>query len=267
MNRQDHLNFSLQENLIAYELPINEKARNFLKMEQFSSQIDSYISGQTVSDQNLVIGALIELSDFIHCSDFRKDLVKELEYTANTFNNFFGNPQVDISNLKLVISDIKDKLVILKSRDYSPGDSIRRDGFINQVRQKASIQGRINNFDLPRFYFWSHQSHSEKKNQIEKWISDILPLIRANKLMLEIIRGSSSTSFESALQGFFQRSLDKGKVNYLLRYSLPISLPFFPETSAGKQRFTVRFLQHLDTRKKPQQTSETVQFRLQIYGV
>ena len=98
-------------------------------------------------------------------------------------------------------------------------------------------------------------------------MSDILPMKNATALMLEIIRGSSVTSFETASEGFFQRSLDKEKVSHLLRFSLPMSLPVFPEVSGGKHRFTVRFFHHYDTSSKPKQTSEAIQFQLQICGI
>ena len=110
-------------------------------------------------------------------------------------------------------------------------------------------------------------NQKDKIFQIEKWMSDILPLKNATALMLEIIRGSSVTSFETASEGFFQRSLDKEKVSYLLRFSLPMSLPVFPEVSGGKHRFTVRFFHHYDTSSKPKQTSETIQFQLQICSI
>jgi cell division protein ZapD len=267
MDSKDHQNFSLQGNLVTYELPINEKARNFLRMEHFTSRIDNYLSGQKLDDECLTVGLLIALSDFINRSDLRKNLITGLDGAAIAFNDFFGNPQVDMSNLERVVDTIKDNLAILRSPDYNPGLSVKNDQLIHQVRQKTSYQGAINISDLPRFYFWTQQSHSEKASQIERWMSDILPLKRANELMLEIIRGSLETSFEMATQGFFQRTLSKDKVNYLLRFSLPISLSVFPETSGGKQRFTVRFFHHCDTNSKPKQTSDEIQFQLQICGI
>ena len=266
MNSRDQQNFFLQENLVTYELPINEKARNVLRMECFCSQIDAYIAGEKL-ENGATVSLLIELSDFINRSDLRKDLITELERAANAFSIFSGNPQVDPNNLEKVIATIKDSLATLKSREYNPGNCIKSDELIHQVRQKSSSQKGVNKFDLPRFYFWSNLSQDEKISQIEKWMSDILPLKNANALMLEIIRGSSVTSFETASEGFFQRSLDKEKVSYLLRFSLPMSLPVFPEVSGGKHRFTVRFFHHYDTSSKPKQTSEAIQFQLQICGI
>jgi len=266
MDSQDDQSFFLQENLVAYELPINEKARNFLRMEYFSEKIEGYIAGENL-ESDATVSLLIELSEFINRSDLRKDLITELERAANAFSNFSGNPQVDPDNLEKVIATIKDSLTILKLRDYNPGSCIKADDLINQVRQKSSSQKGVNKFELPRFYFWSNLSQDEKNCQVEKWMSDILPLQKANTLMLGIIRGSSVTSLEAAAEGFFQRSLEKGKTNYLLRFSLPISLPVFPEVSGGKHRFTVRFFHHFDTSSKPKQTSGVIQFQLQICGI
>ena len=266
MNSHDHQNFCLQENLVTYELPINEKARNFLKMEYFYSQIDACVVGEKL-DSGATVSLLIELSDFINRSDLRKDLITELERVANAFRGFSGNPQVDPNNLEKVIATIKDSLTTLKSRDYKPGNCLKADELIHQVRQKNSSQKGVAKFDLPRFYFWSNLSQEEKILQIEKWMSDILLLKNANTLMLEIIRGSSVTSFETALEGFFQRSLDKEKVSYLLRFSLPMSLPVFPEASGGKHRFTVRFFHHYDTSSKPKQTSDAIHLQVQICGI
>jgi cell division protein ZapD len=236
-------------------------------MEQFTSLIDSHISEQRLNGECLTVGLLITLSDFINRSDLRKNLITELDHAGNAFNNFFGNPQVDMSNLERVVDTIKDHLTILRAPEYNPGLCLKNDQLIHQLRQKTSYQGAINKSDLPRYYFWTQQSNSEKASQIERWMSDILPLKRANELMLEIIRGSLETSFEMATQGFFQRTLSKDKVNYLLRFSLPIRLSVFPEASSGKHRFTVRFFHHCDTNSKPKQASDEIQFQLQICGV
>ena len=66
-----------------------------------------------------------------------------------------------------------------------------------------------------------------------------------------------------ALGGFHQQSLEAGATCQLIRIHLPSEARLFPEISAGRHRFTARFLEQPKTTARPTQTARDVEFGLQ----
>ena len=66
-----------------------------------------------------------------------------------------------------------------------------------------------------------------------------------------------------AAAGFFQRNIDPAVPYQMIRVFIPSTAPMFPEISAGRHRFTVRFLTSGGPEARPTQVSEDVEFDLQ----
>jgi cell division protein ZapD len=76
-----------------------------------------------------------------------------------------------------------------------------------------------------------------------------------------LIRQSAAAAAESAQLGFYQRSLDTNLPHQLLRILLPLGSQYYPEISAGRHRFSIRFVRYAEC-GKPQPADEDVPFRL-----
>ena len=81
--------------------------------------------------------------------------------------------------------------------------------------------------------------------------------------VLKTLRESAEPIPVVASAGFYQQSLEPGIPCQLLRVVLPLDVELFPEISASKHRFTLRFLEQPVTGKRPIQTSQDVGFELQ----
>ena len=71
------------------------------------------------------------------------------------------------------------------------------------------------------------------------------------------------TTEEVAQGGFFQQALDTSIACNLVRVGVPGGLTCFPEISAGRHRFTVRFLEQSNTQARPVQTTDDIAFVLE----
>ena len=80
-----HKPFSLQPDLTSYELPLNEKTRNFLRLEQFFSEIQNNIDEKSCDSSRIALIQMIEVCDFIQRVDIKKDLIQELETITSSF--------------------------------------------------------------------------------------------------------------------------------------------------------------------------------------
>jgi len=81
------------------------------------------------------------------------------------------------------------------------------------------------------------------------------------ELMLKLIRESADAALQVAVGGNYQQNLDTGTPYQLIRVWLPADSPHFVEISAGKHRFTARFLNACDN-VRPSQTDADVEFHI-----
>jgi cell division protein ZapD len=81
-------------------------------------------------------------------------------------------------------------------------------------------------------------------------------------LCLKLVRESAIATQEVAQSGFFQRTLETSTPCQMIRVCLSDDMRCFPEISAGKHRFTVRFMSPSATHDRPAQTDADVRFDL-----
>ena len=81
-------------------------------------------------------------------------------------------------------------------------------------------------------------------------------------LCLRLVRDSGVSSDEVAQGGMFQRSLESNTPCQMVRVCLPGASEVFPEISAGRHRFTVRFMRQPSPEERPTQCQDDTSFRL-----
>ena len=80
-------------------------------------------------------------------------------------------------------------------------------------------------------------------------------------LLLSLARGSSDPQPTTAPDGFYQDALDSQAPVQLIRVELDPGLALFPEISGHRHRFSIRFMEALET-ERPTQTRQDVNFTL-----
>ena len=153
-------------------------------------------------------------------------------------------------------------LQALHEHETAPGYELRHNELLNAVRQRSSIPAGACDFDLPAFHFWLEQPASLRLRELSDWFAAFDAFESSIGLCLRIVRGSVAATREVAGGGFFQRNLGSSTPCQMIRVALSRDLPLYPEISAGKQRFAVRFLRPGDSTSRPSQTDMDVDFDL-----
>ena len=252
----------MSETIITYEQPLNEKVRNFLRVEFLFEQLRHYIDDLNEWNARNAMSYLIEVIDFLSRLDIKSDLIKELERHSVIISSHRNNPGVDSERVRLILDEIKNCLMILRDVNYQPGQSLRQSEFITSIKQRNSIPGGTCNFDLPGYYFWLHSYNVDKKTQITDWKKDIDIIRRSVKLALELIRNSANPEIRKAERGFYQQNMESDSGCQLIRVKLHSESNYYPEISGGKHRFTVRFMELPSINQRPVQTGNSVEFEL-----
>ncbi|MFN0183182.1 MAG: cell division protein ZapD [Aquabacterium sp.] len=248
---------------VAYEQPLSERIRTFLRLEHLFSVVIANIGEPADGASRVAISALIDVTDILSRADVKAELMKELDRQAAVLTALKRNPKVDLGRLQDALGRLDGVMSKLRAPDYQPGQSLRRDELVAAIRQRISIPGGTCNFDLPGFHFWLSLPSAQRIEQLGRWYADLRALREAVDLALTIIRSSATPSVEMARGGFFQQALDPNTTCHLVRVGLPAGANYFPEISAGKHRFTVRFLEQASTQLRPAQTSADVEFILE----
>jgi cell division protein ZapD len=250
-------------NKIIFEQPLNERLRNLLRLEHLFDLI-SYRSQESNSkwDSRNILESLLEINDLLGRSDFKTELIKELERHSTMLNSLASNPAVDQRRLKKINSDICELLVELRNSSYQPGSQLKNDELVTSFKQRISIPGGTCGFDLPRFHYWLNQSNVKQKQDLNNWSNDLEPIKKSIYLALDMIRNSTNPSNEKADSGFYQKTIESNLSCQLVRVLLPSVSRYYPEISGGKHRFTIRFMEETTTNDRPSQSSNDIEFEL-----
>ena len=248
---------------VVYEQPLNERMRAFLRLEHLFRALWDKVEGVSESDSRAAIAAIIDVTDLLWRSDIKGDLIKEIERQAATFARLRSNPRVDSERLNESLVRLEGVLKQIKDPSHRPGQMVRHDELVGAVRQRIAIQGGTCSFDLPAFHYWLNRAPEHRVRDLERWVVDLRAMRDGMFAVLQAVRDCSDLASLVALGGFHQQSLEAGATCQLIRIHLPSEARLFPETSAGRHRFTVRFLEQPKTTARPTQTARDVEFGLQ----
>lgn len=247
--------------MIYYEQPLNERVRTFLRLDFLFKQAHHNLRGNTVWDSRAALDSLLNIMNVFGRTELKADVIKELERHIGTLSKLEHVPNIDHSQLNNILDELDVALDSCHAIQGQIGQELKENEFLNGIKQRASLPGGACEFDMPIFHFWLQLPEHERKADISGWLSTFEPIKLAISVILRIIRASNEPSHETAEAGFFQENLDTNSPSQMLRVGLPDDSLFLPEISAGKHRFTIRFMKYAGL-GRPLQTDQDIAFEL-----
>ena len=247
---------------ICYEQPLSERVRTMLRLEFLFIRARKALSEQDVWATRTTVECLIDIIAVLGRADLKKELIKELERHALTLDSLSHNPNVDPERLSAIQQQVAELLMRLRGPEAGFGLAMRGNELFNAVRQRSSIPAGTCDFDLPAYHHWLQQPAEQRHGELATWVGHFELLQEATALCLRLVRESGVSSDETAAGGMFQRSLETNTPCQMIRVCLPDGMAAFPEISAGRHRFTVRFMRQRLAEERPTQVTDDVSFRL-----
>ena len=249
--------------VVCYEHPLNERIRSLLRLEFLFKQVNHAVTGYSSWDSRTALQGLFDLLALTGRTEFKRDLIKELERHGAILNRLRQTPGVDITTLDKILAEIGAVVGQVHGLDNLALEMVRQTDFLSAIYKRSQIPGGTCRFDLPAFYHWLRQEPSIRTAHLQEWLAPLLPLQQATTLFLRLIRDSAIFRSETAVQGFFQRGLDSsGAPHQLIRILLPPGSPLFPEISGGRHRFAIHFLEQPSPNRRAVQSSADIVFEL-----
>lgn len=252
---------------ILYEFPLNERMRNFMRLENYFSQINYFSHHNSAWDSQASLLVLIEILNIVDRNDIRSEVTKELERNVSILTSFLDIPSVNNYRLQQTLDQLHTALYAIQNSSNKVTRSLREDDLLNSIRQRVAIASNINSFDIPGFYYWLHQSAYTRQQQVTQWLSELTPIEEGINLLNGLLRDSADFTPHTAEAGFFQKSLNPQHACQMVRIELPADATYFPETSGSKHRVSIRFLAYENPAQRPTQVQGDVSFNLSCCSI
>ncbi|MDH5611633.1 MAG: cell division protein ZapD [Gammaproteobacteria bacterium] len=247
-----------------YEQPTNERIRAFLRLEKLFRQFNFHLRQGNAWSNDIAIDSINELLAFTSRSDIKLEALKELERQHARLERLSTRAHIDKNQLESLLIKQKKLIMELQSIQGQLGQNTQSIELLSAIRQKSSIPGCICDFDLPVYQYWQSLPESTRKSHLQKWFEPFKILDHSVHLILDVLRHSVEDSNEIATNGFFQKSIDTNQAIQLLRISIVANSNYYPEISAGKHRFSIRFMSNEDPSSRPEQYNENINFKLNL---
>jgi len=253
-----------------FEQPLSERYRLFLRVEQLFMRLDHHVAGENMWDTHAALQAMLELLQTVTRGDSKRELIKELDRQRNALSRFDDQPAVDRARLGTVLHELQRLIDTLHAKTGTLGQELRSKELITQLQQRATTGGYPGVIELPSYQQWLSRPASERRRMLESWLEPLDAARRGTDRCLQLAREAADWQEHEAQSGFHEQTLEAGPPMQLLRVRLDQSArdrTCFPEISAGRQRFTIRFFEQRDPGQRPVQTRERVRFELACCGV
>ena len=248
---------------IIYEQPLNEHTRVCLRLEKLFQQL-AYFK-QEITDWNIhaCLSTMINIINMIDRPDLKSKLTHELKRHHHNLERLKNIPNIDHEKLDTICCDLSLVIEKLYTINGKLGQSLRDNEFINTTRQYILNSNIICSFDMPAYHYWINQSTEQQQYDLSNWMKSLETTKEAISILLHLIRQSNKTTSITAHKGFYQDNLDAQNTCQLIRVALPKEALLFPEISAGKHRFSIKFY-HTAMNNRPKASEKNILFDLML---
>ncbi|MGH8446313.1 MAG: cell division protein ZapD [Solimonas sp.] len=247
---------------LVFEQPLSERVRTFLRLELLFAQYRHHRRDRSACGTRSTLHALLDLLVVISRSDLKNDILKELTDQYHHLTRLAARPSVDQERLKGVLADITEALNELQQLATQFANSLLRGSdFLTSILNRSTIPGGTCGFDLPHYHWWLSQPHDRVERDLDAWFADLKPFERAITLYLKLLRASVASESALASNGIYLHTPNGPCL--LVRVIVPAAAGVYPEISAGRHRFTVRFMTLREVGSRAQQAQADLAFQLQ----
>lgn len=250
---------------VTFEQPLNERTRSLLRLEFLFAEYAHHLTDTTVWGIRAGLRTLFDLLAVIGRADLRTELLKDLTEQRGALGRLRARPELDPARLDVTLVELGHAIAGLQASAAHPSTVLRDNEFLFSVLNRSSIPGGTCVFDLPAYHRWLSRSYEHTVRDLSRWFAPLRPYQAAIAMYLHLLRDSTASSEHLAIAGVYLH-VPQG-VYPLLRVQVPGEVDVYPEISAGKHRFSFRFMWLGDVNARNTQTVEDIPFRLQCCGL
>ena len=250
--------------MAVYEHPLNEKIRLFSRLEFLIHRFNFYMKDPQPENCHSALMVLLELYNLSSRLDVKSATLNVLDWQTQAIQRMSELEDADRERLQAILDKLDTRAERLHEFRGQLGQHLKGHSFLNMIKQRSMIAGGVNGFDVPVFNYWYTRSETDRVADLKTWVEPFLIAHDAISTVLELVRHSGNRVNQVARDGFYQATLNGSREYQLLKIELPDDACYFPEVSAGKQRFSVRFVKADILEERSKQIIEDIEFSLTL---
>jgi cell division protein ZapD len=247
---------------VVFEQPLNERMRNFLRLEFLYQQAVYHNDTPTPWSSRAAVSSLLEILAITARGDARSDVLKDLERQMALLKDFQARPGVDTGRLRAVLARLTQRRDELQASSSAALARLRDSEFLAAIKHRSAIPGGTCEFDLPDYYHWLNLPAETRRADFNGWLALLRPLCESVGDLLWVTRENARPRREVAVGGVYAIVFDRETPIQLLRITLPGDGDLYPEISGSHHRCSIRFLSWVDADNRPLQAPMDVPFVL-----
>ena len=212
-----------------------------LRLEDLFGKVAFFAAKEDAAEHHSAIVTLFEILDVTSRADIKSDLLQELERQRKALESLRKNPEVSEEALDQVLNDIQVASQGMLNMAGKVGEHLRENEWLMGIKQRVGIPGGACEFDLPSYHYWLHLDPALCHDNLNEWITPLLPIRDGFRIVLRLLRNSGKTFQHMAHRGMFQQ-MGQGCASHMLCLKVSEDLPCVPEISANKYALTIRFV-------------------------
>lgn len=245
-----------------FEQPLTERVRVYLRLEFLCGQWRHHRADQTEYGTRASLHVLLDILAVLSRSDLKNDILKELSEQQASLLRLSKREGVDESALTEVLEELSGAVHRMQQlATQFAGNLLRENDFLTAVANRYAMPGGTCGFDIPALHFWLAQPRAAVEQDLDAWATNILPFEQSILLYLRLLRNSRVPESAVAPRGMYIHS--PNAVCHLLRVHVPDDVRAYPEISASRHRFSIRFMTVHNINARSQQIASDVPFQIQ----
>ena len=237
-----------------------------MRLSHLMKRFNNHLDTPTPENCQAAVMVLLEIYSLSSRLDVKSATLHIMDGLAQNIRQNRDFNDAEQARIDRLLAKLEEKSKQLYSLSGQLGQHLKTNNFLNILMQRSSIAGGINGLDIPLFNYWLSLPEKKRVNDLNDWIAPYSLAFSAIEILMEVILGGKETQQLVAEGGFYQASLSPQNEYQILSVELPDNVGFYPEISAGKQRFSVRFVDASILETKGKQNFENIEFTLNLYS-
>lgn len=243
-----------------FEQPLSERVRTLLRLEFLFQQRRHHALDDSPTGTRAALQSLLDVLSLTARSDLKSEVIKEIQEQQTVLSR---SPELlQGMEVRQAFARLADALKgVQRLPSHFVGSSLRSHEFLDAIAKRSAIPGGAAPFDLPALHRWLAEPTIRIRADLDRWFAHFAPYETAIHACLEVLRHSGPTLDLVAEKGVHLHAPQAA--HQLLRVRVPSDSGLYPEISAGRYRYSLRFMQQPDVDSRATQVTRDVRFQLQ----
>src|SRR5690606_37694016 len=114
----------------AYELPLNERVRTFMRLEHLFAQVHGHAEGEGPWDSRAALTGLLEILAILGRGDVRSDVLREMERQGQALSRLRNRHGVDAGRLGAILENLEKFRTRLDASEAQVGRNLKDNEFL-----------------------------------------------------------------------------------------------------------------------------------------